>query len=199
MVGYLLSFLSNNKLFLQASSNPSPPGFIHIMSRHWTGFVAWAPDKIQRIYTGSAFAALSFNFRPRTVLIKHLDHNNLSWGWCSITPLGNFDANKGGHLVLWDLGLIIWFPRGSSILIPSAMIKHSNTPIGEGETRYSFTQYSASGLFRWVDNGFITDNKWLANASNVDKAQREEKQKTRWLEGLKMLSHISEFRLWTLC
>lgn len=95
-------------------------------------------------------------------------------------------------MVLWDLGLAIRFPRGSCIIIPSAMIRHSNASVGNSETRYSIAQYSASGLFRWVENGFMTDKDWLAQASMADRVSREEAQKTRWEDGLNMLSHISE-------
>ncbi|KIY61385.1 hypothetical protein CYLTODRAFT_447726 [Cylindrobasidium torrendii FP15055 ss-10] len=43
---------------------------------------------------------------------------------------------------------------GVTVFIPSALITHYNLPIAPGETRYSITQYSAGGLFRWVNNGF---------------------------------------------
>ncbi|KAF8125540.1 hypothetical protein K438DRAFT_2002046 [Mycena galopus ATCC 62051] len=46
---------------------------------------------------------------------------------------------------------------GSTILIPSAILRHSNVGIAANERRYSFTQYSAAGMFRWVDNGFRSD------------------------------------------
>ncbi|KAJ7702866.1 hypothetical protein B0H14DRAFT_2648002 [Mycena olivaceomarginata] len=59
----------------------------------------------------SVFAAATFNFGPRTVTFPHIDFANLAWGWCAITALGNFDPDKGGHLILWDLKLIIRFPR----------------------------------------------------------------------------------------
>jgi len=156
--------------------------------------ISWSPLRVKRNYDGTAFAAITVNFGPRTVSIPHRDWANLSWGWCSISALGNFDPDKGGHMVLWDLGLIIRFPRGSSILIPSAMVRHSNASIGTTETRYSFAQYSASGLFRWVDNGFVTDEEWLSKSSTTEKEKREEARKTRWHDGLSMLSNISEYR-----
>ncbi|KAJ7715052.1 hypothetical protein B0H16DRAFT_1742268 [Mycena metata] len=92
----------------------------------------------------SAFAAATLNFGPTT-------------GWCAITALGFFNPDVGGHLVLWDLKLIIRFPAGSTILIPSAILRHSNIGIAAGERCYSFTQYTAAGLFRWVDNNFRTE------------------------------------------
>jgi hypothetical protein len=156
------------------------------------GLCEWSPQEIRRNYQGNAFAAITMNLGPRTVTYPHRDWANLSWGWCSISALGDFDADKGGHMVLWDLGLAIRFPRGSCIIIPSAMIRHSNASVGNSETRYSIAQYSASGLFRWVENGFMTDKDWLAQASMADRVSREEAQKTRWEDGLNMLSHISE-------
>ena len=52
----------------------------------------------------------------------HTDPGNLLFGWCAITTLGNFDPTLGGHLVLWDLKLVIEFPLGSTILIPSVTL-----------------------------------------------------------------------------
>ncbi|KAJ7071260.1 hypothetical protein C8F01DRAFT_1109763 [Mycena amicta] len=102
----------------------------------------------------SVFASWTFNFGPRTVTHPHLDLMNLSWGWCFITALGRFDPNKGGHLVLWDIKRIIRFPPGSTIAIPSALLRHSNISIQQGETRHSFTQFSAGAIFRFVERGF---------------------------------------------
>ncbi|KAJ7676186.1 hypothetical protein B0H17DRAFT_849740, partial [Mycena rosella] len=103
---------------------------------------------------GTLFAACTFNFGPHTITVPHLDFGNLSWGWCAITALGWFDPDVGGHLILWDLKLVIRFPPGSTIIIPSAICRHSNVPVGPEETRFSFTQYTAGGLFRWIRNGF---------------------------------------------
>jgi hypothetical protein len=154
--------------------------------------IKWSPLFIKRIYEKSAWAAMTFNFGPRTTTFPHRDWANLCWGWCAVSALGEFNADKGGHLVLWDLKLAIRFPSGSSIIIPSAMVRHSNTSVGENETRYSVTQYSAGGLFRWVKNGFMTDFNWLAKASKDKKEVRLKEEKTRWHEGLTMLSRLYE-------
>ncbi|KAJ7620521.1 hypothetical protein DFH06DRAFT_1010638, partial [Mycena polygramma] len=45
-----------------------------------------------------------------------------------------FDPNLGGHLILWDLNLVIRFPPGSSIFIPSALLRHSNVSALHGAT-----------------------------------------------------------------
>jgi hypothetical protein len=114
-------------------------------------------DPVLRInFDNSVWSAATINFGPRTECLPHLDWMNLACGWCAITALGNYDPDRGGHLILWDLGLVIRFPPGSTILIPSALLRHSNTAIQDGESRLSFTQYTAGGLFRWVDQGFQT-------------------------------------------
>lgn len=58
-------------------------------------------------------------------------------------------------MFLYDVKLVIEFPPGSTILIPSSIMRHGNTPIGKNETRMGITQYAAGALFRWVDNGFM--------------------------------------------
>src|SRR6201996_4263351 len=83
---------------------------------------AWNP-KLRWNFPRSVFAACTFNF-GRAVTIPHLDFANLAWGWCAITALGKFDPDRGGHLILWDLKLVIRFPPGSTIFIPSALLRH---------------------------------------------------------------------------
>ncbi|KAF9540850.1 hypothetical protein CPC08DRAFT_738774 [Agrocybe pediades] len=113
---------------------------------------------LKRNFVNSVFPAVTYNMGPQIVCMKHIDFSNLAFGWCAITALGSYNPKLGGHLVLWDCGLVIEFPPGTTILIPSAVLAHSNTAVMEGETRYSFTQYAAGGLFRWVENGFKKEN-----------------------------------------
>jgi len=127
------------------------------------------------------------------VSFPHLDFGNLAWAWCAISAFGNFNPDRGGHLILWDLGLIIRFPPGSTILIPSALLWHSNVKIQAGETRHSFTQYSAGGLFRWEANGFMTDDDFEAIATPEQKKDRAYAAKTRWTDAMVKYSHISDF------
>ncbi|KAJ7724706.1 hypothetical protein B0H14DRAFT_2268574, partial [Mycena olivaceomarginata] len=69
---------------------------------------------------------------------------------CAVQSLGPFNAAKGGHLVLWDLKMVVEFPTGALILLPSATISHFNVALEVGEERISFTQFTAGGLFWWV-------------------------------------------------
>ncbi|KAJ7152149.1 hypothetical protein C8R43DRAFT_886407 [Mycena crocata] len=138
----------------------------------------------------TVFAACTFNFGPNTVTLPHVDAANLAWGWCCITALGNFDPSLGGHLILWDLKLVIRFPPGSTIMIPSALLRHSNVAVQQGERRYSFTQFTAGGLFRWVYNGNCSDRSFFERATADQLSAREEDRGARWEKGLKM------FQVW---
>lgn len=143
-------------------------------------------------FAGSVFAACTFNFGPQVFTAPHVDFANLAWGWCAITALGTFDPNLGGHLILWDLKLVIRFPPGSTILLPSALITHSNVPIQAHEHRSSFTQYTAGGLFRWVRNGFRTDEDFECTASKEERQSKEAEHSRRWEDGVNMFSNIDD-------
>ncbi|KAJ7034814.1 hypothetical protein C8F04DRAFT_1210516 [Mycena alexandri] len=109
---------------------------------------------LRRPFLNSIWSACTFNLGPRTCCLGHRDHGNLAFGWCAITALGNYDYTKGGHLILWDCKLILEFPPGTTILIPSAAIFHSNIPIGPGEPRLSPEERSkerAEQRARWTE------------------------------------------------
>lgn len=110
-------------------------------------------------FMGSIFPAATINFGPSTVCFDHLDYSNYVPGWCPITALGPYDPQKGGHLILFDIGRVIEFPPGSLILIPSALMRHGNTPIQEGEMRMGFTQYVHGAIVRYVEGGCQRMNK----------------------------------------
>ncbi|KAJ7074924.1 hypothetical protein B0H15DRAFT_956970 [Mycena belliarum] len=153
-------------------------------------FAAWNP-RLRWNFVGSIFAACTFNF-GRAVTVPHVDFANLAWGWCCITALGAFNPDYGGHLILWDLRLVVRFPPGSTVLIPSALVKHSNTPVAPHERRSSFTQYTAGGIFRWIRNGFQTDDAFAATASEEERDARKREDLTRWATGVQMFSTIDD-------
>ncbi|KAJ7059938.1 hypothetical protein C8F01DRAFT_1210493 [Mycena amicta] len=138
----------------------------------------------------SVFASITLNLGPQTATLPHLDLLNLAWGLCFITALGVFDPLLGSHLVLWDLKLIIEFPPGSTIAIPSALLRHSNTSLQAGEIRYSVTQFSAGGLFRYVDNGFQLQEEAVAAMTEEEILARTQADMSRFEEGLKMYTRF---------
>jgi hypothetical protein len=144
---------------------------------------------LERNFPNSIFPAASFNCGPQTVSLEHTDSGNLSHGLCALTALGNYDHRLGGHLILFDLKLAIQFPIGSTALIPSGCMAHGNTPIREGEVRFSMAQYAAGGLFRWVSYGFCTEKSLLQqdNGKSI-KEQADKEAGEHWREGLAMFS-----------
>ncbi|KAF7972627.1 hypothetical protein HWV62_17376 [Athelia sp. TMB] len=115
-------------------------------------------------FNSSIFPCATINFGPQTVCFDHIDNGNAAAGWCDIFAMGDYNPQKGGHLILFDIKKVIVFPPGSHVLIPSSLMRHGNTPISKGETRMGFTQYAAGGLFRWVKNDFQT----VENCSKQD-------------------------------
>ncbi|KAI0040532.1 hypothetical protein FA95DRAFT_1502701, partial [Auriscalpium vulgare] len=149
---------------------------------HVDGVVAGAmaqDSSLHKAFKDSVFPTATFNFGPQALTKPHRDFRNIPYGWCAITALGNFDHTKGGHLVIWELGLVIEFPAGSTILIPSAIFTHSNTPLQAGETRQSFTQYCAGDLVRWQAYGYRTEERLRAEDPEL-KRQLDEQLPTRW-------------------
>lgn len=149
------------------------------------------PHLAPRLFPRSILPSAAFNLGNQVVTKKHVDCQNCPFGWCTITALGEFDASRGGHIILWDLEKIIEFPAGACICLPSALITHSNIPTAEGETRMSFTQYCNGEIFRHIENGFRTD-KNLGNSDPAILLFRKEIRKTRIQDGYSMFSKVEE-------
>ncbi|KAJ7585724.1 hypothetical protein C8J56DRAFT_788327 [Mycena floridula] len=121
-----------------------------------------------RNFDDSCFAGAHINCSRHTVTAPHRDYKN--FGICPVISLGDYDPDNGGHIILWDFQLVVRFPPGALVILPSALVEHSNTPVANYETRMSFAQFTASGLVRWVHNGMRSDVDFLANASATEKA-----------------------------
>jgi hypothetical protein len=126
--------------------------------------------ELVRNFPGCVFAAATANLGDYTMTKFHTDNANKAEGLCGIWALGKFDYKKGGHLVIPAAKLIIEFPPGSLILIPSSILKHGNTRLSPVDRRMSLTFYSAGGLFRWVDYGFRTSKSVEASSTAKDQA-----------------------------
>lgn len=114
---------------------------------------------LERPFENSIYTTFTANLGPASASKGHYDSQNDAHVMCACTNVGDFDYKKGGHAVLWDLKLIIEFPPGCTALIPSATLRHGNTAIAPGETRYVLVQYINGALFRWVRHGFQLASK----------------------------------------
>ena len=149
------------------------------------------PHLGSHLFPRSILPSAAFNLGNRVVTKKHVDAQNCPFGWCTITALGDFNASKGGHIILWDLGIIVEFPPGACICLPSALITHSNIPISNNEVRMSFTQYCSGEIFRYIENGFRTD-KQMEKDDPAILLFRKEVRKTRIEDGYKMFSRMED-------
>jgi hypothetical protein len=164
-------------------------------------FYAYAKTRLDLLYTKmpelsrnfvrSVYPRAAFNLGSSVSTLPHLDVMNCPFGLCSIQAFGTFDHTKGGHLVLADLKLVIEFPAGSLILMPSATLQHANTPVARDERRSSFTQYCPGGLFRFVDNNFQTETS-LKKSDPELYARNMALKKGRWEMGLGLWSTLNE-------
>lgn len=148
-------------------------------------------DRIWLPFANCIFTQFAINFGPWAISLPHRDVKNLAFGWCAIIALGAYDYTAGGHLVLWDLGLIIEFPPGATILVPSAVVCHSNTRIKDNESRYSFTMFSSGGLFRWVEQNFQLGKLYKKTKEAVEEVSTNI---TCWARGIVLFSTIEKLR-----
>ncbi|KAJ7044284.1 hypothetical protein C8F04DRAFT_1250227 [Mycena alexandri] len=181
-------YLTSKGLFV----NWSPRLFDYYASR-MRCFYKWYTH-LQRPFLNSIWSACTFNLGPRTCCIGHRDFGNLAFGWCSITALGDYDYTKGGHLILWDCGLVLEFPPGTTIIIPSTAVFHSNIPISVGEQRYSFTQYTSGGIFRWIEHGFQSEEAYFASLSPEERVKEREEARARWEGGASLFCTLDELK-----
>ncbi|KAJ7654201.1 hypothetical protein B0H17DRAFT_1163544 [Mycena rosella] len=150
---------------------------------------------LEHNFSNSVFPAVMFSLGPDSVTFEHLDYQNNPLGWCGITSAGDFNPKKSAHLYLKQLKLVVEFPPCASALIPSAVINHGNTPLTPGETRYSITQYTASGLFRWVKYGFKTAEQSCRQLGGRDLKTEFDGapgERARW--GLGLYSKVDELK-----
>ncbi|RXW18486.1 hypothetical protein EST38_g7366 [Candolleomyces aberdarensis] len=157
-----------------------------------TALKGWNPS-LQRNFNDSVFGSTTYNFGPSVVCDFHVDHLNWAAGICAVTSGGSYDYKQGGHLVLKDIKVILEFPPCTTILLPSAAIKHGNVPIQHGETRISMTQYTAGGLLRWVNYGFKSAEEFKSAATDVSSGVTD--VNARWAEFISLYSKLSDFTI----
>jgi hypothetical protein len=117
----------------------------------------------------------------------------MACGACLISPYGSFDHKLGGHLVLHELKLILELPPGSIVFIPSALLTHSNIPIGPGETRQAFTAYTPARMFQWVENDFKNVGGSKKTKKKIPHEVKVAKGNIVWEAAKKRFPHMYQF------
>lgn len=195
IAGWVNSKIYNKAFAGSLSHDPLPPSIIGtfmffsplLYYLYWTAitFICQELNGQRPPFKQTVFGSFTVNFGPRTMCVPHLDPKNVGFGWCAVTALGQYDPSKGGHLILWDLKLILEFPPGTTILLPSAVLWHSNTEIQEHETRYGLAMYTQGDVLRWACSK-KRDNKNNHRAAPDDGG--------RWARGYGLLCSLEDLR-----
>ncbi|KAL1743156.1 hypothetical protein HDZ31DRAFT_41596 [Schizophyllum fasciatum] len=154
----------------------------------------WKPALRQSLhFKKSVWLCLTINFGPRTLTFPHRDFGNLSYGFCAITALGRFNADRGGHLIIREFRTVVRFPPGSTAAIPSSLVTHYNADIAPGETIVT-RPYTSGGIFRFVEHGLQLDKQYygLLDAKGKQAAARD--NAGRWKKGVAMLARLPDLQ-----
>ena len=157
-----------------------------------SGLFEHIPD-LQRNFARSVFPTASFDFSNGRPCRVHDVHPNGSAGWVALFAGGDFDPTTGGHLYLPQVQLVIEFPPGATILIPSTLV-YGIIPVPEGQTRYTFSQYIPIDVVRYIDNGYRTHKE---GATTQDDTSR--RLTTRTQGDLELLSCFNELHDDRMC
>jgi hypothetical protein len=140
------------------------------------------------------FSSYTLNVGVQSCCHMHVDGCNLAGGICLISPYGDYNWRKGGHLILHEPKVAIALPPGSFTLIPSALVSHENVPIASEEERRAFTAFSPANLFQWVENGFLPVPAASPQEKQVNGAVEWARQRARFPNGTptQPMDNISE-------
>ncbi|PPR07613.1 hypothetical protein CVT24_004166 [Panaeolus cyanescens] len=176
--------------FASASFNTFAPKLYSYYHDRMNALNIHSPS-LKRPFNRSVFACAGFNIGEQVAAFMHRDCMNCPFGWCAVHALGRFNPMTGGHMLLDDLKLAIEFPPNSLMLIPSAIIKHGNAAVAEGELRASFTQFSPGNLFRFIDCGFQTEAS-LKLSDEEKYGRMMDLKRSRWRDGIGLWSTVDE-------
>ncbi|KAJ7983077.1 hypothetical protein DFH06DRAFT_977728 [Mycena polygramma] len=141
--------------------------------------------------TGGAFPAVEF-FLGNDESPPTLHDLDMMWAWRALTALGEYDSRWGGELILWEEKKVFRFPPGSTFLFPGTLVRYSFTQVRSGERQYSFSQYAQAGLYRYLENGFMSESVFDATAWRWQREARERVKDARMAKALGMYSQLSE-------
>ncbi|KAK6984036.1 hypothetical protein R3P38DRAFT_2577012 [Favolaschia claudopus] len=158
-------------------------------------FLSVKPD-LEKEYPcpASVFSAATIEFGGPHLRLNHRGdpHDFLPGDWCIITSVGKYRYLHGGHIILWDFGIVVQFPPGTHIFIPAGLIRYSFVKVQPHETRYSIVQWAGSGIQRFLDNNNRTDLEFAKFATEVEYAAREAQRQRQHVHALDVFPRVNE-------
>ncbi|KAK7017444.1 hypothetical protein R3P38DRAFT_3202002 [Favolaschia claudopus] len=144
--------------------------------------LAYAPDAVYPCET-SVFSAITLELGgPHHILSPFGPHGHYDPAtWCIITSIGVYDCRVGGHIILWDIGWVLVFPPGASILLPPGLVRYSFVEVAPHEYRH--------------ENGERKDEEFAAEATRAEYTEREVKRRASHLSALESFEPMEELPL----
>ncbi|EJD42020.1 hypothetical protein AURDEDRAFT_68058, partial [Auricularia subglabra TFB-10046 SS5] len=99
-------------------------------------------------------------------------------GWCPVFVMGNFNHRTSGHFVMVEPHIVMELRPGDVILMMSSVITHGTAPFLRGETRMSWTCFTAGAFFRWEAAG----HKLVGDLTAEEKERYEKKSVAMFAE-----------------
>ncbi|KAK6971665.1 hypothetical protein R3P38DRAFT_2537316, partial [Favolaschia claudopus] len=141
----------------------------------------------------SDFSAITFELGGPH---RRTDHRGLPYTfdpstWAVLTALGDYDPTRGGYIILWDLGWVLTFAPGDSILIPPGLVRYSFVAVRPGETRFSMLQWTGAGIKRFFENGEQDDTTFAVTATEQEHVDRELLRRETHIAAIRAFPHSS--------
>lgn len=140
----------------------------------------------------TAFASTTVNVGKGCTRF-HKDWLNKRAFFCGIVPSGTFDFTKGGHIIFWELGVVVDFPAGCVALLPSSLVTHGNTAIGKDEFRTSFVWFTGGTLFQYDETGMKTLRELRKDPEKATEFENLLHSRVRNLKELDVFMRLSDF------
>ncbi|KAF9065256.1 hypothetical protein BDP27DRAFT_1229184, partial [Rhodocollybia butyracea] len=74
------------------------------------------------------YSRTAVDFEPSTQSCIPTDSKTDCAAPRTATTVGNYDCNRGGHVILQGLNLVLEFPPGATAILPPAPVRHFHTP-----------------------------------------------------------------------
>jgi len=147
-------------------------------------------DEEHTLWHGSPWTTSTLNLGPQVVTDPHRDAGNLAYGLCTVTAIGDFNHTKGGHLVFDELRMIFEMASGDTIIFPSALLTHWNTPIQPHETRQSLVFWTCGQSIRY----YAVGGRLMKDLSEDEKTTHRVWAQQQWENGIKQFLTLEELK-----
>ncbi|KZV74672.1 hypothetical protein PENSPDRAFT_647872 [Peniophora sp. CONT] len=138
-------------------------------------------------FPNCVYPSVTFNGGPQTATYEHADTSHNPGTPSMVFACGNYKKDHA-RFIFHDFNVYVDFPPNCGILLSSAAVRHSNTALVDGETRYSIAMYMPGALIRYAAYG--------GNVGGIpahQRAQLDDLHKETWTH-----QHARLSKLWEL-